>query len=117
MVAAILSHEAQISEDLRNYKVKVVEGVKIKEEMLAKKTGAQLKDMCAAKNVAVGGSNEDKIKRLVEVAQADGEIDQIIFETSRDTRTKELFCMEKPELAKLATSMAVDALVKEVMVE
>merc|ERR1712039_91104 len=86
-------------------------------ESLSKKTGAQLKDMCAAKNVAVGGSNEDKIKRLVEVAQADGEIDQIIFKTSRDARCKELFAMEKTELAKLATSMAIDTLVKEVMVE
>merc|ERR1712039_513073 len=92
-------------------------GSKIKEESLAKKTASQLKDLCAGKNVAVGGSNEDKIKRLVAVAQGDGEIDQIIFKTSRDARAKELDGMEKSELVKVAASMAVDGLVKEVMVE
>merc|ERR1712107_374443 len=58
MMAAVLAHEAKISQDMKEYKLKVVEGSKIKEEMLTKKTGAQLKEMCAAKNVAVGGSNE-----------------------------------------------------------
>merc|ERR1719291_640125 len=117
MVAAVLAYEAQIMEEIKKYKVKVVEASKIKEESLSKKTGAQLKDMCAAKNVAVGGSNEDKVKRLVEVAQGDGEVDAIIFKMARETRTKELQGMEKTQLVKLATGMGIDSLVKEVMVE
>merc|ERR1712194_591008 len=117
MVAAILDHEAQVAQEVKNYKTKVVEASGIKEESLTAKTGSQLKDMCAAKNVAVGGSNDDKIKRLVEVAQGDGELDQMIFNTSRDARIKELNGMVKPELVKVAVSMSVDALVKEVMVE
>merc|ERR1712194_602247 len=103
--------------ELKNYKVKIIEASKVKEESLAKNAGAVLKDICAAKHVAVGGSNEEKIKRLVEVAQADGEIDVLISKMGREARTKVLQGMEKPELVKLATSMDVDALVKEVMVE
>merc|ERR1712194_787618 len=117
MVAVVLAYEANISHELKNYKVKVIEASKVKEESLAKKTGAVLKDMCAAKNVAVGGSNEDKIKRLVKVAQSDGELDELISKLGREARTKVLQSMDKLELVKLATSMGVDALVKEVMVE
>merc|ERR1712050_643530 len=104
-MAAVLAHEAQIVNELKHYKLKIVEGSKIKEEALSTKTGAQLKDMCAAKNVAVGGSNDDKIKRLVEVAQLDGEIDELIFKTTRDARITELYGADKNDLVKLANNM------------
>merc|ERR1712194_991137 len=117
MVTAVLAYEANISQELKHYKVKVIEASKVKAESLSKKAGAVLKDMCTAKNVAVGGSNEDKITRLVEVAQGDGEIDELVSKMSREARIKVLQGTDKLDLVKLATAMGVDCLVKEVMVE
>lgn len=80
-------------------------------------TGPELKELCAEKGLALGVTKEDRIKRLVEAAQKDGELDKVVAEMNRVARTKALFDMSKIDLVKLCKSLDIDVLVKEVMVE
>ena len=45
-----------------------------------------VKDLCAKRGVPLGGANEEKVNRLVEVAQKDGELDEIVVKMNRDAR-------------------------------
>merc|ERR1712014_392684 len=97
----LLSHEAKCSEDLKAFEAKVLEAGAQKEEELDTKTNNALKEMCASKGLAVGGSKEDRIERLVEEAQKDGEMDKLVSINLRTKRRQELMSMEKPAVVKL----------------
>eukprot|EP00933_Yihiella_yeosuensis_P085100 TRINITY_DN998_c0_g1_i2.p1 TRINITY_DN998_c0_g1~~TRINITY_DN998_c0_g1_i2.p1 ORF type:complete len:494 (-),score=218.69 TRINITY_DN998_c0_g1_i2:272-1753(-) len=117
MVAAVLAHEAKIREQCKAYEVKVSEVlVKIKEDMDSK-TGADLKELCATRNLKLGLTKEDRIKVLLQDARDNGEVDKVITALAKDARTQELLAMDTAALKKLCEEMEVDPLVKEVMIE
>jgi len=117
MVDAVITHEATVRQELKAFDAKLIEAAAKKKTELAKLGGAELKELCAKKGLAVGGANEDKINRLAEAAQKEGELDEVVVKMNRDARRGALSGMEKLELVKLCESLGVDALVKEVMVE
>merc|ERR1712185_241886 len=81
------------------------------------KTNAALKEMCAAKGVAVGGDKEERIERIVDELQKEGDLDQVVSRNLRNKRKDELMAMEKPAVVKLCEQAGVDPAVKEIMVE
>jgi hypothetical protein len=117
MVKALLAHEAKVREDLKAFEAKVSEVVEQKKAELDTKSNAVLKEMCSEKGLAVGGGKEDRIERLVEEAQQDGDIDKIVSMHLRNKRKQEMLAMEKKDVVALCDKAGIDAAVKEVMVE
>merc|ERR1712070_916662 len=117
MIKTLLTHEAKCREDLRVFESKVVEVAAQQKEQLDDKTNAALKDMCSAKGLPVGGRKEERIERLVEEAQKDGDLDKIVCKNLRSKRKEELMSMEKPAVVQLCEKMSVDPLVKDIIVE
>jgi hypothetical protein len=117
MVETMLTYEAKRRKELRTFEEKVAEVVAQKKEQLDKKPMTTLKDMCASKGLPVGGGKEDKVERLLEEAQRDGEIDKVISTMMRNTRKDELAALEKSDLLKICENMGVDTFVKGVMAE
>merc|ERR1712176_445041 len=76
-----------------------------------------LKEMCAAKGLALGGDKDDKIERIVEELQKDGDLDKLVSKELRNKRKEELMSMEKPAVVKLCEQFGVEPVVKEIMVE
>jgi len=116
-VEAVMTHEARAREELKAYGAKVDQVLVKKREELEAQTAGQLKDMCANKGLKVGVGKEDRIERLLEEAKRDGEVDKVLANLARSNRREELLAMGIPVLKKLCDQAAVDALVKEVMVE
>merc|ERR1711959_131627 len=117
MMKTLLAHEAKCREDLRVFESKVVEVAAQQKDQLDDKTNAALKDMCSAKGLPVGGGKEERIERLVEEAQKDGDLDKIVCKNLRSKRKEELMSMEKPAVVQLCEKVNVDPLVKDIMVE
>merc|ERR1712087_788347 len=117
MVKALLAHEAKCREDLKAFDAKVNEVAEKRKEELEGKTNAALKEMCAAKGLALGGDKDDKIERIVEEAQKDGDLDKLVSKELRNKRKEELMSMEKPAVVKLCEQFGVEPVVKEIMVE
>merc|ERR1712139_647221 len=117
MIKTLLAHEAACREKLRAFESKVVEVAAQQKDQLDDKTNAALKDMCAAKGLPVGGGKEERIERLVEEAQKDGDLDKIVCRNLRNKRKEELMSMDKPTVVQLCEKMSVDPLVKDIMVE
>merc|ERR1711881_323105 len=74
-------------------------------------------DMCAAKGLALGGDKDERIERIVEEAQKDGDLDKLVTRNLRNQRKEELMKMEKPAVVQLCEKVGVDPLVKDIMVE
>merc|ERR1712070_992113 len=117
MVKALLAHEAKSRENLKAFESKIGEAVSGFKGQLDTKTNAALKDLCAAKGLAVGGGKDDRIDRLVEEAKKDGELDKIVSASLRNKRKEELMSMEKPAVVQLCEKAGVDPAVKDIMVE
>merc|ERR1712151_139968 len=117
MVAAVLEHEAKCREDAKAFDKKADEVIVQKREELDSKTATELKDLCSAKGLAVGGGKEDKIARLLEQTRADGEVDAAISALMFGQRKDELRAMEKQDLLTLCAKANADPCVKEVMIE
>merc|ERR1711896_119228 len=117
MIKTLLAHEAKCREDLRVFESKVVEVATQQKEQLDDKTNAALKDMCSAKGLPVGGGKEERIERLVEEAQKDGDLDKIVARNLRNKRKEELMSMNKSTVVELCEKVNVDPLVKDIMVE
>jgi len=117
MVKAMLTHEAQVRENLKAFEGKIGEAVAQKKEQLDTKTNAALKDLCSAKGLAVGGGKEDRIERLLDEAQKDGGLDQVVSMNIRNKRKEELLSMDKPTVVQLCEKTGVDPVVKDIMVE
>merc|ERR1711972_39391 len=101
LIAAVLEHEAKIREDAKAFDKKADEVVVQKKVQLEGKTATELKDVCSAKSLAVGGGKEDKIARLLEQARTDGEIDLAISSLLFRKRKEDLLSMEKTDLLPL----------------
>merc|ERR550525_1133280 len=117
MIAAIVAHEAKRREELRVFNVKASEVVAKKKEELESKTGAELKDLCVAKELATGVGKEEKVARLLEKATVDGEADAIVSNILRNERMEELLGMDESALLLLCSKTGSDPCVKEVMIE
>jgi len=117
MVETILAHEAARRKELQAFEAKISEVVAQKKEQLDKKSLSVLKDMCLAKGLPVGGGKEEKVERLIEQAQRDGEIDKVISTMMRNAKKDTLASLEKPDLLKLCENMGVNPFMKDIMVE
>merc|ERR1712187_273297 len=117
MVTAVLEHEAKCRKEAKAFDKKADALIVQKREELEGKTATELKDLCSAKSLVVGGGKEDKITRLLEQARADGEVDAAISALMFGLRKDELRAMEKQNLLTLCAKVGADPCVKEVMIE
>jgi len=117
MIKTLLAHEVKCRENLKAFEAKVGEAVDQKKAELDAKTNAALKEMCENKGLAVGGGKDDRIERLAEAAQKDGDLDKIVSTNIRIKRKQELMSMEKSAVLTLCEKTGVDPAVKDVMVE
>jgi hypothetical protein len=117
MIKTLLAHEAKCRQNLKAFQAKIGEAVAQKKEELDTKKNAALKEMCAAKSLAVGGGKDDLIDRLVEEAQKDGDLDKVVSLNIRNKRKQELMSMDKAAVVMLCEKTGVDPAVKDVMVE
>lgn len=117
MITTLLSYEAKRREDLKAFERQVDEVAAKKEEELESKTNGALKEMCAAKGLAVGGDKEERIERLVEEQNKAGDLDKLVSRSMRGKRKEELMSMNKPAVVNLCEKTGVNPIVKDIMVE
>merc|ERR1712070_1020455 len=116
-VKALLAHEEKRREELKVFDAKVNEVAEKRKQELESKTNTVLKEMCAAKGLALGGDKDDKIERIVEEAQKDGDLDKLVCKDLRNKRKDDLMSMDKAAIVKLCDKFGIEPVVKEVMVE
>lgn len=117
MIKAMLAYEAKCRDNLKAFEAKIGEAVEQKRDELDDKTNAALKDLCGAKGLAVGGGKDDRIERLLDEAQKDGDLDKVVSMNLRNKRKEDLMSMDKPTVVKLCETTVVDPAVRDVMVE
>lgn len=117
MIKTLLAHEATVREDLKAFEAKVGEIAAQRGKELEAKSIAALKEMCVAKSLPVGGGKEEKIERIVEELQKDGEMDKVVSKGLREKRMAELMALEKPVVVQLCEKAGVNPVVKDIMVE
>lgn len=117
MIKTLLAHEETCREKLKVFEGKIGEAVEQKKVELDTKSNAALKDMCASSGLAVGGGKDDRIERLLEEAQKDGGLDQVVSVNMRNKRKQELMSMDKSTVVALCEKTGVDPALKDVMVE
>lgn len=119
MVELYLAHEEKIREAAHAYEAKVADSFVKQKEDLETKSTAELKEMCASRNLKPGVGKEAHVERLLENLKESGlvETEKLIALQARNSRYSELMLTESTVLLQLASSMEVDILVKEVMVE
>merc|ERR1712176_193933 len=116
-VESLLTHEAEIQKSLEAFEAKMVSVVAKKGDELQKKTASELKELCLKSGLAAGVAKEDRVSRLLEAIQKDGELDGVVSKVLRDERKQSLEIMDKAALILLCESLEIDPLVKEVMIE
>merc|ERR1712224_326413 len=77
----------------------------------------ELKDLCTAKGLKVGGGKDEKVERLLQAARDEGEIDQVLLAMAHARRQEELGTFDKAVLKALCDRAGIDVLIKDVMVE
>jgi len=117
MIDTYLAYEAKVRTEALAYGAKVAAVLEEKKSGLESKSQAQLKDECATKDLATGGSKEALVERLLESLKTDGEVDKILVAQARAARREELQATATEALVKLCAALGIDPLVKEVMVE
>merc|ERR1740130_1322576 len=117
MITAVLDLEARLREEAKARAAKSRKVLADIQKDIASKSASDLKDLCAAKGLKLGGSKDERVARLVEKAQADGEVERVLANMAREDRRALLTSMDKSALSKLCNTSGVDPLVKEVMVE
>jgi len=117
MVESLLDYEAKMRKEVSAYERKM-EGIleKFKEDFEGK-TAAELKELCAAKNLKLGVGKPERVTTLVEEARAGGAAERALATELRAARRADLAGLEKAALLKLCEELQVDPFVKEVMVE
>merc|ERR1711920_942536 len=117
MIERLLALEAKAREEARAQEEKVNSVVAEMRKDLNAHGNDALKELCRAKELALGGSKVDKIDRLLEAAKKRGDVEKVLEKKALDVRRTELLALDKDELFKLCQKKGVDPLVKEVMVE
>merc|ERR1712151_773346 len=116
-VESLLTHEAEIQKKLKAYEAKMVSVVAKKGDELQKKTASELKELCIGRGLAAGVAKEERVNRLLESIEKDGELDGVVSKVLRDERKQSLETMDKAALILLCENLEIDPLVKEVMIE
>merc|ERR1711957_753282 len=101
MITAVLDLEAKLREEAKARAAKSRKVLADIQKDIALKSAPDLKDLCAAKGLKLGGSKEEKVERLVEKAKAEGEVEKVLASMARQERRAALACMDKAELSKL----------------
>jgi len=116
-VESLLTHEAEIQKNLKAYEAKMVSVVAKKGDELQKKAASELKELCLGRGLAAGVAKEERVNRLLEAIEKDGELDGVVSKVLRDERKQSLETMDKAALILLCENLEIDPLVKEVMIE
>merc|ERR1712048_1187136 len=116
-VESLLTHEAEIQKSLKAFEAKMVSVVAKKGDELQKKTASELKELCLKSGLAAGVAKEERVNRLLEAIEKDGELDGVVSKVLRDERKQSLETMDKAALILLCENLEIDPLVKEVMIE
>lgn len=117
MVEALLGHEEKVRDSLREHAAKVAEvSEKLKAE-LDQKAGSELKELCIAKGLKAGVAKEERIQRLVEHAQKDGQIEERVAVMAQMARKDALTSMDKAALFQLCEKTGADPFVKDIIIE
>merc|ERR1711959_607334 len=117
MIKELLAHEAKVKEEIRTYDAKFAEILAEKKEELNGNTAGELKELCASKGLKLGVNKEERLERLLEDANKDGEIDQLVARAMRKVRREALLATDKKELVQMCEKLDADPLAKEVMIE
>jgi len=117
MISAILAFESKRKEDLKVFESRIVEVVDKQKQALESKSNAALKEMCASKGLAVGGSKEERIERIAGSLREDPALDHTVSSELRTKRKEEILKLDKTEVVKLCDQMNVQPFVKDVIVE
>jgi len=117
MIEALLQHDARREEERRAYEAQVLEQLKQRKDELEAKAGAELKELCAAKGLGAGASNEDRVQRLLRAAREEGDIDRAISLAARAARRRDLEKMGRAALLELCGELGVDPLERSVAAE
>merc|ERR1711907_806976 len=112
MITALLAHEAKVKEEIRTYDAKFAEILAEKKEELNGKTNSELKELCASKGLKLGITKEERLERLLEDANKDGEIDQLVARAMRKVRKEALSAIDKKELVQMCEKIDADPLAK-----
>merc|ERR1712110_1055145 len=86
MMESILAQEAKEREAARASEAKLRDVVTAHKKELESKSIPELKELCEAKSLALGGSKTDKVERLAAAAIQDGTIARIIADAARASR-------------------------------
>merc|ERR1712113_308044 len=116
-VESLLTHEAEIQKNLKAYEAKMVSVVAKKGDELQKKNSKRVKELCVGKGLAASVAKEERVNRLLEVIEQNGELDGVVSKVLRDERKQSLETMDKAALILLCEKLEIDPLVKEVMIE
>merc|ERR1711920_57427 len=117
MIERLLALEAKARQEARVQEDKVNAVLAEMQKDLEGQGNEALKELCRAKELALGGSKTDKIDRLFEAAKKRGDVDRVLEKKALEVRHAELLTMSKEGLFELCQQKGVDPLVQEVMVE
>eukprot|EP00927_Polykrikos_kofoidii_P053740 TRINITY_DN482_c0_g2_i2.p1 TRINITY_DN482_c0_g2~~TRINITY_DN482_c0_g2_i2.p1 ORF type:complete len:514 (-),score=162.77 TRINITY_DN482_c0_g2_i2:171-1619(-) len=117
MVETLLSHEANLREELEAWQAKAAEVLAQKKDEFEAKSNAELKDLCSSKGLKLGVGKEERVERLLEEVQRSGEFDAAVAQAARKVRKGVLSGMAKQELVQLCGKLSIDPSVKEILVE
>jgi len=119
LVELFLAREKEVRETARLYELKVADAFIKQKADLETKSTAELKEMCANKNIKPGVGKEVHVERLVEELKESGlaDTEKFIANQARSARHAELMAMDQNALLQLADGLQVNTLVSEVMVE
>merc|ERR1712113_1259156 len=98
MIERLLALEAKARAEVRAQEEKVNSVVAEMRKDLNAQGNDALKELCRAKELALGGSKVDKIDRLLEAAKKRGDIDKVLEKKALDARRTELLTMGKDGL-------------------
>jgi len=117
MVEALLAHEANVCAAARAYAHKVEEVVAEKRAEWDNLSVAELRDLCASKELPAAGTKDVCRDRLAEAFKTGSEVDKVLAVKARAARMAELSAQGKPEVLKLCQALDINPLVKPVVVE
>jgi len=117
LVASLLALDAKARENARAQEAKAKEVVKKMKDDLDAMSNDEVKELCRAKQLPLGGSKTDRVARLLDVAKKAGDVEKALLRLAAEERRAELLAMDKSTLLAACKKAGVDPLLKELMVE
>merc|ERR1712129_297545 len=116
-VDTLMTYEAEVCKIALAYSDKMDAVLAERKAAWEDKSVAELKELCTSQGVAPGVNKEVCRERLLEAYKASGEVDKILVAKARSERVAELTKQSAEQVLKVCTALALNPLVKEVMVE